>query len=100
MRSGFYQESEPIEGHFKLYFSEYYKRLYQGKSLEWANNARGEFKEYWLHPGEYKHKGESLDFVLNLEELVTMWHFPGKAFGNTTGRVESIKSDPPRNLPI
>jgi hypothetical protein len=100
MRSGFYQENDPMEGYiFKLLKAAKYRRKV-GKNREWAGVATGELKEYYQMPGQYKHRGEGFSFVLNLEELVTLWHFPGKAFANTSGRVDSIKSDPPRNLPI
>lgn len=40
-------------------------------------------------------------FVLNLEELATLWHLPG-AVATTPGlrRVDSVKGDAPNNLPI
>jgi hypothetical protein len=45
--------------------------------------------------------GDVGDFVLNTEELATMYHFPGKTFAGSVGtRIESIKSEPPMNLPV
>jgi hypothetical protein len=100
MRSGFYVETDLVEGKIWHALKEYKRRRFVGKNRDWAGDALGELKEYYEEVGTYKHRGHALDFILNLEELVTIYHFPGKAFGNTSGRVESIKSDPPRNLPI
>lgn len=99
LRTGFYHEAEPFEGDLAA-FKAIWHHWVIGKSWDWAMAQWGEIKEFYGMPGQYKHKGESLDFVLNMEELATIWHFPGKAFGNSTGRVESTKSDPPTNLPI
>jgi hypothetical protein len=53
--------------------------------------ARGFF-----HP-PYKRKW----FVLNAEELATVYHFPGGVAATPTlGRIESRKSEPPTNLPV
>jgi len=39
-------------------------------------------------------------FVLNTEELATLYHFPGRVAETPTfGRIESKKSEPPVNLP-
>ncbi|MBI3306156.1 hypothetical protein HYZ82_03475, partial [Candidatus Nomurabacteria bacterium] len=40
-------------------------------------------------------------FVLNVEELATMWHFPGQILKvPTLERIESKEASPPTNLPI
>jgi hypothetical protein len=40
-------------------------------------------------------------FVMNSEELATIYHFPSRAFtAPKFARVESVKSEPPANLPI
>jgi len=40
-------------------------------------------------------------FVLNTEELATVYHFPGGVVTTPTlGRIESAKSEPPANLPV
>jgi len=45
------------------------------------------------------HIGQS--FVLNIEELATVFHFPGRVAETPTfGRIEAKKSQPPINLPI
>jgi hypothetical protein len=40
-------------------------------------------------------------FVLNLEELATVWHLPGATVGTPTlPRIDSTKGVAPVNLPI
>jgi hypothetical protein len=40
-------------------------------------------------------------YVLNIEELATIWHFPGSvALTPSFTRIDSRKSEPPANLPI
>ena len=40
-------------------------------------------------------------FVLNSEELATVYHFPGRVAETPTfGRIEAKKSEPPANLPV
>ena len=40
-------------------------------------------------------------FVLNTEELATLWHFPGQILKvPTLTRIESKEASPPPNLPI
>jgi hypothetical protein len=40
-------------------------------------------------------------FVLNVEELATMWHFPGQIMRvPTLERIESKEASPPTNLPM
>ncbi len=42
-----------------------------------------------------------LTFVLNVEEIATMWHFPGQILKvPTLERIESKEASPPTNLPI
>ncbi|KKU75629.1 MAG: hypothetical protein UY01_C0007G0007 [Candidatus Nomurabacteria bacterium GW2011_GWB1_47_6] len=42
----------------------------------------------------------SQTFVLNAEELATMWHFPGQILKvPTLERIESKEASPPPNLP-
>jgi hypothetical protein len=45
----------------------------------------------------YKHQPT---FVLNVEELATLWHFPGQMLKvPTLERIESKEASPPTNLP-
>ncbi len=99
LRVGFYHELPGLEGNWHA-FKAIWHHWVVGKSWEWAMGQWGEIKEYYTMPGELPHRGDADDFILNSEELATIWHFPGKSFNNTSSRVESVKSDPPRNLPI
>lgn len=59
----------------------------------------GMFEAYrlrsWFHP---PHKNKH--FILNTEELATIFHFPGGVSETPTlGRIESRKSEPPMNSP-
>lgn len=55
--------------------------------------------EGFFYPTHHPHADNA--FVLNLEELATLWHLPG-ATATTPGirRVDSVKGDAPNNLPI
>lgn len=50
----------------------------------------------WVWPPEHKN-----GFILNSEELATIYHFPGKV-ANTPSfkRISSTKAEPPSNLPL
>jgi hypothetical protein len=50
----------------------------------------------------YFHKPyKSHHFILNSEELATLYHFPGGVSGTPSfARVESRKSEPPSNIPV
>ncbi len=52
-------------------------------------------RSYFHPPFRKKH------FVLNSEELATIYHFPGGTVATPTfGRIESQKAEPPMNLPV
>ncbi len=58
----------------------------------------------WFH-SPYKNKHipgwRRISFVLNAEELATVFHFPGGVAQTPTfGRIESRKGEPPTNLPF
>ncbi len=57
------------------------------------------FESYLKRSYFYFQKNEP--FVLNTEELATIYHFPGKVSSTPTfTRIESQKAEPPSNLPI
>ncbi len=65
-----------------------------------AKMKRDFFEAYrlrsYFHP---PHKKKP--FILNTEELATMYHFPGGVAETPTfGRIESRKAEPPMNLPL
>lgn len=52
-----------------------------------------------FHPFDHPEKKEV--FTLNLEELATLWHFPGAVAGTPTlPRIDSVKGVAPSNLPV
>jgi hypothetical protein len=54
-------------------------------------------KSYFTHPGKEGKK----PFILNTEELATIFHLPGRVSETPTfTRIESKKAEPPANLPI
>lgn len=60
---------------------------------------------YFHAPWKYKHVAHTKivrkPFVLNTEELATIFHFPGRVLETPTfKRIDSKKTEPPANLPI
>jgi hypothetical protein len=54
----------------------------------------------WPISGIVKAYFHHKNFVLNVEELATMWHFPGQILKvPTLERIESKEASPPSNLP-
>jgi hypothetical protein len=52
-----------------------------------------------LYP--FDHPSADQAFVLNLEELATLWHLPGATAGTPTlPRIDSNKGVAPVNLPL
>ncbi len=70
------------------------------KGIRLARKKNDLFKAYVRRSyfyGPYKRR----PFVLNAEELATIWHFPGRVTETPTfERIESRKSEPPTNLPV
>jgi hypothetical protein len=53
----------------------------------------------FFYPPYKNHRGKS--FILNTEELATLYHFPGNVSATPTlAKIPSKKSEPPANLPI
>ncbi len=95
LRAGFYVESEGIHFSLKSWFK---RRFGKGGTADWAATIA---KENVLYFSEgIKHPGTAGDSYMNAEELATLFHVPSKIQGNTQGRVDSIKVDPPANLPF
>lgn len=77
------------------------------KSLDYfmfnkPNHIRGIFSTFYnilLHP--FTPTKNLSGFTLNLEELATLYHFPGEVAATPTlPRIDSVKSSSPSNLPI
>ena len=50
---------------------------------------------------KYKGSGDENRFILNTEELATIYHFPGQtASSPALKRIASTKAEPPVNLPL
>ncbi len=61
--------------------------------------AKKKMFDAYLRRGFFYEKGKP--FVLNTEELATIFHFPGRVSATPTfSRIESRKAEPPSNLPI
>jgi len=59
-----------------------------------------DFPKYFTNIND-KELDMGFSFVMNSEELATIFHFPSRAFtAPKFARVESVKSEPPANLPI
>jgi hypothetical protein len=88
---------------FKKYvlrtFGEYYDVM-DGFSFAYEVNHRIDYLlRHGLNFKKWKYSKGS--FVLNMEELATLYHFPGKVAGTPTfKRISSTKSEAPSNLPI
>ncbi len=68
------------------------KFFYGGTSFDFFK-----LSSYFKHPG----KDGKKPFILNTEELATIFHFPGRVSETpTVTRIEAKKSEPPVNLPI
>ncbi len=71
------------------------RKLKQERALFDAYRKRSFF--YWPYAG----LGNDQSFIMNTEELATIFHFPGQVAGTPTlGKIESKRAEPPVNLPI
>ncbi|MDH5442649.1 MAG: hypothetical protein OEX08_03580, partial [Candidatus Nomurabacteria bacterium] len=70
----------------------------------WGNkveNMKEDMFEAYMERGWFYRPNRRDPFVLNTEELATIFHFPGRAIETPTfERVESTKAEPPANLPM
>jgi hypothetical protein len=95
MRAGFYFEDEG--GYFRPF--DFFKKWFVYKNFDWAM-SHGEILMEYLKADHMLESDVADYYVLNSEELATIYHFPGKTFGNVGNKVESVKSEAPRNLPL
>lgn len=72
------------------------QKIYTDDDLK---KAKKKMFDAYLRRGFFYEKGKP--FVLNTEELATIFHFPGRVSATPTfSRIESRKAEPPSNLPI
>ena len=65
------------------------------------NHWRWPIPEFISFDGIIKAYAHHQTFVLNVEEIATLWHFPGQILKvPTLERIESKEASPPTNLPI
>jgi hypothetical protein len=58
-------------------------------------------RSYFQQPHNSVGGSERVPFILNTEEIATIYHFPGSVLETPTfKRIDSKKSEPPQNLPI
>jgi hypothetical protein len=67
-----------------------------------AENEEEFLEVYKMRTGFYQpYKGHGPKYLLNTEELATLYHVPGAVAATPTlDRVESRKDSPPANLPV
>lgn len=80
-------------------YSQYWSTI-DAFSLSYEINSR--IDRFLRHGHNYFSAPKNKDsFILNIEELATMYHFPGKVAGTPTfKRISSTKSEAPSNLPV
>lgn len=91
-------ESNGFKGGLNVTDFDYPWEDFQGIRLAWRKAAiwNAYVRRNYFHP-PYKRKW----FVLNQEELATIFHFPGRVVETPTfEHIDSKKSEPPANLPI
>lgn len=96
-------------GNFNSQHLNNFKASGAGFSLPWEdyndrrkNKQLGDFfKQYVYRAFFYPPAKDKKIFILNTEELATIFHFPGKTISTPSlTRIDSQKAEPPANLPI
>jgi hypothetical protein len=125
IRSMYFADKDEFNGMYVAGIFGYFKQYASGdlngfKSSGWYSEFSNPVMDWWKSDkefpywlfDEYKlrryffspHMGKwyySKPFILNSEELATIYHFPGStAAAPTFGRVPSKKSEAPSNLPV
>lgn len=73
---------------------------WQDRSKKKRNRIKKQLHRSYIERGYYYPPYEKKPFVLNTEELATLFHFPGKVLvAPGIKRVESRTAEPPSNLP-
>ena len=88
---------------FKIHYSIRYRNHYRKSGTLDSDGPNRELAAYKLRSFFYPPYENFLQnsFILNAEELATIYHFPGNvSVTPTLSKIASKKSEPPSNLPI
>jgi hypothetical protein len=98
MRNGFYFEAEAFPPNPIKLFKIYWYRKRAVPTREWSEGIWSAIVEYFKVPEI--HAGGMGEFILNTEEVATLFHLPTKIHGFSGSASTAVKSDPPLNLPV
>lgn len=87
------RDVEDRHGHFLL--------LWKMRSAKKINEEKASLLDKYKRRAYFHKPFKSPHFILNSEELATIFHFPGSVSATPTfARVDSRKAEPPSNIPI
>ncbi len=99
LRTGFYFEAEALPYKPWVLWKIYKTRLKAIPSKIWGKEFYGFIMHEYYGVPEI-HAGGQSEFVLNTEEVATIFHIPYMTSAISNSVVSSTKSDPPINLPV
>ncbi len=93
--NGFKPTNAPAPKHKNFFL------VWKDRSAKLINMEKEELLSAYKRRGYFHKPYDRKSFVLNTEELATLFHFPGSVAGTPTfSRTESRKAEAPSNLPI